>query len=192
MVAQPPKKIYNLSMKSAAKTFFIFAALAVVISGILLIKNPSNKETQNPLDSMKNMVNQGAPGAARPDIRPATPAEVGRPTLLDKLKQLTKPKEKNQENAPMQLFGPVKDRKILSAFFPVTPQWVNEKGLESEVVLWFHVLPKGTIKDDISVSRSSGYKDLDDLAIRALKDWAFYPAQDMQEQYGQVNFKFKP
>lgn len=177
-------------MKNTTKIFIVFLVLTAVLAGVFFVK--SSKKPQNPLDSMKNIFNQASvPPPAAQDIRPAKPIEIGQPTLMDKLKQIISPKDISEETAPMQLFGQVKDRKILSAFFPICPAWVKEKGLEPEVVLWFHVLPKGAVREDISISRSSGYKELDELAIKALKEWAFYPDEEGQGQWGQVNFRFR-
>ena len=63
--------------------------------------------------------------------------------------------------------------------------------MEKEVTLWCHVLPNGQVKDDISVKDSSGYKDVDNLAVEVLRKWNFSSIEEQYEQSGQITFKFK-
>ncbi len=71
--------------------------------------------------------------------------------------------------------GEVKNRAILHREFPQLPRWLEEKGIEAEVVIRFVVDPDGEVGDKIFVEKTSGYAELDRLAIAALKKFVFAP-----------------
>ena len=96
--------------------------------------------------------------------------------------------------SPFEITGPLSGRKILYLQLPPYPDWAREKGLIATVSLRFYVFHTGVVKNNITVSRSSGYQKLDDAALKALSEWRFEPlpsSQYGQEQWGLITFKFR-
>ncbi len=94
---------------------------------------------------------------------------------------------------PMFLItGPLADRKVLSRDVPPYPEWAREKGVEAAVTLQFTVTPEGDVKDNILVARTSGYPQLDELAMGSLRKWKFVPLPPDQyrEEVGTITFNF--
>lgn len=100
-----------------------------------------------------------------------------------------KPKEKK---SMFTITGPLKDRKIEQQVIPSYPAWAQAKGIEAAVVLQFTVLPDGTVKNTIVVQRTSGYPQLDEEAIKALRKWKFValPDDENREEVGFITFNF--
>ncbi len=89
--------------------------------------------------------------------------------------------------------GEVKDREILHRENPAVPRWLEEKGVEAEVVIRFVVNPDGEVGDKIFVEKTSGYAELDRLAIEALKKFIFAPLPlnvRQVEQSGTIVIRF--
>jgi protein TonB len=58
---------------------------------------------------------------------------------------------------------------------PVYPRLARERGYEGEVVLKVEVMQNGDC-GSVSLKKSSGYRILDDAAVRAVRGWKFKPA----------------
>lgn len=89
--------------------------------------------------------------------------------------------------------GEVKDREILHRENPPVPRWLEEKGVEAEVVIRFVVNPDGEVGDKVFVEKTSGYAELDRLAIEALKKFIFAPLPlnvRQVEQSGTIVIRF--
>lgn len=89
--------------------------------------------------------------------------------------------------------GEVKNREILHREFPPVPRWLEEKGVETEVVINFVVNPDGEVGDKLYVEKTSGYAELDRLAIEALKKFEFAPLPlnvKQAEQKGTIVIRF--
>ncbi|MBI4345473.1 MAG: TonB family protein, partial [Elusimicrobia bacterium] len=91
--------------------------------------------------------------------------------------------------------GPVGNRKVLRRVLPKCPDWVSQRGLELTVQLKFQVLDDGTIKRSVVIKRTSGFPDLDRLAIEALQKWKFQPLHNgvgmsNPDVWGIVSFRF--
>jgi TonB family protein len=89
--------------------------------------------------------------------------------------------------------GEVKSREILHREAPVVPRWLEEKGVEAEVVISFVVNPDGEVGDRLYVEKTSGYAELDRLAIEALKKYEFAPLPlnvKQAEQKGSIVIRF--
>jgi len=86
--------------------------------------------------------------------------------------------------------GEIRNRKILKTYIPEYPPWLKGEGFEPVVVLRFTVLPDGHVKDRIFVKITSGYKKLDDLAIKEMKKWIFAGVRGGREETGEIIFKF--
>ena len=75
------------------------------------------------------------------------------------------------------------------------PDWAKEQAIDAKVVLMFKVLPNGSVDSSIIVKRTSGWRQLDELAIKALRNFLFesLPAGTPQvPQWGELSFHFKP
>ncbi len=59
---------------------------------------------------------------------------------------------------------------------PGYPAVAIRRGYEGSVLLNVHVLPNGEPKE-VTISKSSGHKVLDNAALKAVKRWKFVPAQ---------------
>ncbi len=98
------------------------------------------------------------------------------------------PKEKKKM---FQITGPLADRKIITQVAPEYPEWAQQQGIESTVVLEFTVDSAGDVKPTIIVRRTTGYQKLDDVAIQALRRWKFVPLTDVnRDEVGLITFNF--
>ncbi len=100
---------------------------------------------------------------------------------------------KRQGNT-FQIFGPLKNRRILEKYLPKYPRWAEEQGLECTVSLHFFVFSNGQVKSNLYVEQSSGYSEMDKLAIKALKAFRFAPlgsSERQEEQEGVIIFYFR-
>jgi TonB family protein len=89
--------------------------------------------------------------------------------------------------------GEVKNREILHREKPAMPRWLEEKGVEAEVIISFVVNPDGEVGDRLFVEKTSGYAELDKLAIEALKKYVFAPLPlnvKQAEQKGSIIIRF--
>ncbi len=89
--------------------------------------------------------------------------------------------------------GEVEGRELLHREYPEIPRWLEEKGVEAEVVLRFVVNPDGEVGDRIIVQKTSGYAELDRLAVAALKKFIFAPLPltvKQAEQSGTIAIRF--
>ncbi len=96
-------------------------------------------------------------------------------------------------NRETYISGEVKSREILHREYPPVPRWLEEKGVEAEVVINFVVNPDGEVGDRVLVAKTSGYAELDRLAIAALKKFIFAPLPltvKQVEQKGTIYMRF--
>lgn len=94
---------------------------------------------------------------------------------------------------PVEISGPLKQRKVISSKPPKYPDWAKKKGIEADVMLKFYVNPAGAVTQDITVVRTSGYPELDALSVEALKKWVFAPlaeSEPRQDQWGVVTIRY--
>jgi TonB family protein len=90
-----------------------------------------------------------------------------------------------------KIFGALANRARLKTFLPKYPRWAEEQGLECNVSLHFFVLPGGEVKNNLFVEQSSGYPEMDQLAMKALQSFMFAPISTGEEQEGVVVFYFR-
>lgn len=92
----------------------------------------------------------------------------------------------------VELSGPLAQRKILSVIMPKYPEWARAQGVQAETAIRFFVSAQGEVRERISIERTSGYKELDDLCIEALRKWVFAPlGAEEADQWGIVTFRFR-
>lgn len=92
----------------------------------------------------------------------------------------------------VEISGPLARRKIISAVMPQYPEWAKAQGVQAETVIRFFVSREGEVRERVYIERTSGYKELDDLSIAALKKWIFAPLSGEEaDQWGIVTFRFR-
>lgn len=107
--------------------------------------------------------------------------------------QQTDIKKKMSINQASFIQGPVKNRGIIRRQTPESPRWLEEKGIEAEVVIRFAVDPDGSVNHRMIVEKTSGYAELDQLAMDALKKFIFEPlplTAKQVEENGTITFRF--
>lgn len=91
----------------------------------------------------------------------------------------------------VEIEGPLKDRKVVSASIPPFPEWAQKQGLmEAEVAIRFNVDADGAVMPGMRVERGSGYGRLDRLCMENLKNWTFVSAPGSGAQWGIITFRF--
>ena len=93
----------------------------------------------------------------------------------------------------ISLAGPIANRQILHKVLPKYPAWCLQRGISGVVKIKIWVEPSGNIREGTLIEISSGYPDLDQAVIRALKTWRFAPLpQDViqETQWGIITFRF--
>jgi TonB family protein len=88
--------------------------------------------------------------------------------------------------------GPLNNRPITSKTIPQYPGWAEEQGIIGSVRIWFTVTSEGTVRPNMRVTKTTGYPDLDKLALDALKQWHFATVESSDEstQWGIITFTF--
>ncbi|MCM2305062.1 MAG: energy transducer TonB [Elusimicrobia bacterium] len=91
----------------------------------------------------------------------------------------------------VEIEGPLKDRKVVSAVIPKFPEWARTQGMmEAEVAIRFNVDADGAVMPGMRVERTSGYGRLDRLCMDSLRNWTFAPAPGSGAQWGVITFRF--
>ena len=91
------------------------------------------------------------------------------------------------------LEGDAGDRRVLRRTAPKSPDWVGTRGLDLTVAVRFQVLPDGRVKPGAVIQKTSGFPEIDRLALDALKGWRFDAApagKAAAEVWGRVTFRF--
>ncbi len=120
---------------------------------------------------------------------PAQTSQIGKQVeakIEEKLKVETK-------GTTISLAGPIANREILKKFLPQYPAWCLQRGISGVVKIRIDVEPDGRVRENVRIEISSGYPDLDQTVVNAVKKWLFapLPANVVQEvQWGIITFKF--
>lgn len=113
----------------------------------------------------------------------------------DNLKANPLEKDKwGKATGPFSMEGPLKYRKILKLELPPYPRWAEEKGIETSVSIRLWVDPRGKVKDNMYLEKTSGYAELDSLAMQYLARFLFVRIPDDQPQedeWGVATFRFE-
>ncbi len=89
--------------------------------------------------------------------------------------------------------GPISQRPINRKVVPKYPRWALDRRISGTVVVRIWVLPNGQVKGTPTVETSSGYPDLDQVVVEALRGWEFAPlgpGVKAEDQWGVVTFRF--
>ena len=115
------------------------------------------------------------------------PIELLKATAVDK-------EAWGKKGSPFLLEGPLKYRKIKSMQMPPYPRWAEERGLEASVSFRIWVDPKGKVKENMYLEKTSGFSELDNLAKEALLKFVFVPLPDNappDDDWGVATFQFE-
>ena len=99
-----------------------------------------------------------------------------------------------QRKGPFSIEGPLKYRKILKMELPPYPRWAEEKAIEAAVSFRLWVDPRGKVKDNFYLEKTSGYSALDELAKESLRRFVFVPLptdQPQDDEWGVATFRFE-
>lgn len=122
-----------------------------------------------------------------PPIRQTQSVEATRPVVEEKLAA------SGTKKTSFSVAGPIAQRAIVGRVLPAYPAWCQQQGISGTVTIRLWVYPDGSIKESMLIEISSGYPDLDQSVINALKRWRFapLPASVVQEtQWGMITFHF--
>ena len=89
--------------------------------------------------------------------------------------------------------GPISQREITRKLVPRYPKWALDRRVSGTVVVRIWVQPDGRVKSAPTVESSSGYPDLDQVVVDALRGWEFAalgPGVKSEDQWGVITFKF--
>ncbi len=97
-----------------------------------------------------------------------------------------------KSNKGFDITGPLNNRPILNKVIPQYPAWAEEQGIIGSVRIWFTVTADGHVRSNMRVTKTTGYPELDKLALDALKQWRFagYNSDDEASQWGIITFTF--
>lgn len=141
----------------------------------------------------QQVVAQSLPGAAKH----LAGQQLGerRKSSVESLKANPLDSEKwGKQKGPFSLEGPLKYRKIIKMDLPPYPRWAEEKGIEASVSIRLWVDPGGKVKDNMYLEKTSGYSELDHLAMEALRKFVFVaipPNQTQEDEWGVATFRFE-
>lgn len=96
-----------------------------------------------------------------------------------------------QKGTALLITGQLSGRNIMRKTAPSYPRWAEEQGIQAQVAIDFTVRSDGSVKDNLMVSRTSGYPELDDLAKEALATFMFAPISGSDDQTGTAVFVYK-
>jgi TonB family protein len=94
----------------------------------------------------------------------------------------------------ISLAGPIANRSILNKVLPKYPGWCLSQGISGVVKIRIWVEPAGAVREGTLIEVSSGYPDLDQAVINALRFWKFAPLPSgvvQENQWGIITFRFE-
>ncbi|MFO7650430.1 MAG: energy transducer TonB [bacterium] len=97
------------------------------------------------------------------------------------------------KGSQFMIAGPISEREIKCRVVPRYPKWALERRISGTVVVKLWVLPDGRVKGVPQVENSSGYPDLDQVVVDALRGWEFAalaPGVKSEDQWGVITFRF--
>jgi len=124
-------------------------------------------------------------------VRRTPVVDKARTTASRKTAEVKKTEPEKPE-IPLKMESPIPGRDVIKSVLPEYPKWARQRGVEASVLLKFTVTHRGKVKENIFVVKTSGYTQLDELAIDALLQWVFSPLPpgDTKEEGGNISFRF--
>ncbi len=127
--------------------------------------------------------------SSQPLLKPET-VKIDKPTPVVKAAAQEKI-EITQKKGALLITGQIANRRVIRAAKPPYPLWAQEKGIQAEVFVNVTVKPDGTVKDNAYIQTSSGYGELDQLAMEAIMQFIFAPSAGSADETGVVVFRFQ-
>lgn len=124
---------------------------------------------------------------------------LAKPSTETKLPHLT-PQSQPSIQVPVtrgtsfQIAGPISERGIISKVKPNYPRWALEQRISGTVTVRIWVMPNGKVKGVPQVLSSSGYPELDQVVVNAVREWIFTPLASgvkAEDQWGDITFIFQ-
>ena len=141
---------------------------------------------------------RGVPGIPQPTAQLtmerhelATPAARSLPMMGNQ--DLPKVEAPVSRGGSFSVAGPISQREIVRKLVPRYPKWALDRRISGTVVVRVWVQPDGWVKGAPTVESSSGYPDLDQVVVDALRGWEFAalgPGVKSEDQWGVITFKF--
>ncbi len=171
----------------------------------------SSRSTEEILAQAPIVLSRGGAGSGM-GLRgmPGVPQQLEQPQLTIEHRPVSKPTKVDQLPPPVkseateltpvargtsfQIAGPISQREIVKKVKPKYPKWALEQHISGKVTVRIWVLPNGTVKGVPQVLISSGYPDLDQVVLEAVRNWEFAPlGADVkpEEQWGDITFIFQ-
>ncbi len=177
------------TMKGSAKTADPIAL------GKMGVDELRNRESSIGAPLVSEKVLTGGVGAiGGKGLAASTEAEKRR-AALESLKANPLDDDKWGKNkGPFSMEGPLKYRKIVKMELPPYPRWAEEKAIEASVSIRLWVDARGKVKDNMYLEKTSGYSELDHVAMEALKAFVFVPIPtegSQEDEWGVATFKFE-
>ncbi|MBI4778293.1 TonB family protein [Candidatus Desantisbacteria bacterium] len=189
---QQERSMVNLQEKQEAKPIGIVEKKRVVVVPLQKTFMPPEDEPEKKASIAIEKKPVKKPAAPKPIVKPEIEEIAEEPKevqpIEDKLKTL-----KKEGASTVSIIGPLSKRPKIRSPRPEYPDWAEKKGIESQVVIYFTVTPDGMVNSDAFVEQTSGYAQLDQLALQALKGWRFAPLPmdaEQKDQWGRVTFRF--
>lgn len=140
----------------------------------------------------------GVPQSAQPQLsiehRPLTKPQTK--AVLPQLPSQNQPtlQASVSRGTSFQIAGPISQREILKKVKPRYPKWALDQRVSGTATVRIWVMPNGKVKGIPQVICSSGYPELDQVVVNALREWEFAPLAPgvkAEDQWGDVTFVFQ-
>ena len=131
--------------------------------------------------------------AIKIDKRPPPPATTNIGKQVEKQVEQKLKVETGGSGTSISLAGPIASRGILKKLLPNYPSWCLSQGISGVVKIKIWVEPSGKVREGALIECSSGYPDLDQAVVNALKAWLFAPLPGtvvQESQWGVITFRF--
>ena len=150
----------------------------------------SDKQTYSPDAKIGLVSSPGGSGAVNLEKVPTKE--------LDKMTQETSQKETakiskapSKSTTKITISGPLSSRTIVYKPSTTYPLWAQKRGLSATISVQIAVNPDGTVKENIFVTKTSGFGSWDRLVINSVRQWKFAALKGSGiVQTGIVTFNF--
>lgn len=130
----------------------------------------------------------------RPINKPASSSDAVIPSAVGKSLAVSPGAGPVSTGTTFQVAGPISQREIKKKIKPRYPQWALDRHISGSVTVRIWVEPNGQVKGLPQVLISSGYPDLDQVVVQAVRLWEFAPLRPdvkAEEQWGDITFIFQ-
>lgn len=171
-----------------------------------MVKSTEEILAEKPISLVKNLprgagsegsvgIGKGGIGYKAPSIKIDKKLPPPKTTKITKQveTQIEEKLKSEKEGTQISLAGPIAGRQIMTKVLPKYPAWCLQKGISGVVKVRIWVEASGSVREGTLVEISSGYPDLDQTVVNALKKWRFAPLPKnvvQETQWGIITFRF--